>query len=211
MGAAWQCPAWRAVPDPCHRAIGHGTRPPARSTRSPRPRTRCGWPGWQNYRTPCSPWRPSPARGHARSRRARRCRVPTRLAVVRIRPRGLATDARVEINFGERILDRQDRDISLISERHVPAALILSACVTAGPDPTASRRSASAQLGHPECRRRTARSPDLRPRRPRPDGRRPGGFPPPPPGTRRTRAAPTACTRSTATPRAAHVTTPPRP
>ncbi len=78
--------AWRAVPDPDRQADRARTRPPAHSTRTPRPPF---WDGAElaNYRTPWSRGRPSPTHWHARSRRDRPCGVPLNRRWSRCRPR----------------------------------------------------------------------------------------------------------------------------
>ena len=76
-----------AVPDPGRKPAAHEPRPPAHSTRTPRPSPVGTGPSGQNYRTPWSPWRPSPTRWHASSRPGRRCWVLLDRRWSRCRPR----------------------------------------------------------------------------------------------------------------------------
>jgi hypothetical protein len=69
----------RAVPGPGVHASPLFSAPCAITPTAPT-RPQGGWPGWHHYRIPWPVWLPSPTWRHARSRRDRHCRVPTRLS-----------------------------------------------------------------------------------------------------------------------------------
>jgi hypothetical protein len=118
------------------------TRPESRSSTSPglrvvdllaRFRARGG--GWVGRTTdpPGLRWQPSPAWGHARRGRDRRCRVPTRLAVVRSACEGMTHKGRqLEINTAWRPRDRRNWDLAAEYGRQVPTSAILDAWVAVG-------------------------------------------------------------------------------
>jgi hypothetical protein len=125
--------AWRAVPDPGRKRIERKARAPVRSTCSLDPaRVRGGRVG-RTTGPPGLRWQPSPAWGHAGRGRVRRCRVPTRLVVVRCADEGMATkggNSRSTRRGGVR--DHRNWDLAAKYGRYVPPSLILDVCVAVG-------------------------------------------------------------------------------